>query len=163
MKIAILTLGFHPRPLEHIILTKRPRTCHVITSKEGLRYVASEQGYTKPNFVVLKESARRARCKLHFHRCDPFDIESIGDALGKILKRVNSDDEVMINYSGGTHAMSLVLGSVAVVLTRIMPVRVLYSTHVPSGEEKIFDHTQALKNLFHKLYEFMPMEQRSSK
>ena len=155
-KISVLTLGFHPRPLEHIILTQRPKECHVVASEEGLRYVASEHGYTKPNSVVLKEAASRARCKLHLYKCDPFDPESIGDALGRILERVKLDDEVTINYSGGTQAMSLVLGSVAIVLARIMPVRVLYSTRAPGGREKIFDHTQALKELFRRLYEFVP-------
>lgn len=156
MKVAILTLGFHPRPLEHIILTQRPKECHVVASEDGLRYIASEHGYTKPNSTVLNEAAGRARCKLHLYRCDPFDPESIGDALSKILKKIKPDDEVAINYSGGTQAMSLVLGSVAVVLTRIMPVRVLYSTRSPGGREKIFDHTQALRDLFRRLYEIVP-------
>lgn len=156
MKKAILTLGLHPRPLEHVILTQRPKECHVVASEEGLRYVAKEYGYTKPNSAVLREAARRARCKLRLYRCDPFDPESIGDALSKILEQVKLDDEVTINYSGGTQAMSLVLGSVAVVLTRIMPVRVLYSTRFPGGKEKTYDHTRVLKDLFRKLYEIVP-------
>jgi hypothetical protein len=156
MKVAILTLGFHPRPLEHIILTQRPKECHVVTSEEGLSYIASERGYTKPNSTVLKEAARRVRCKLNLYRCDSFDPESIGDAISKILEKIKSDDEVTINYSGGTQAMSLVLGSVAVVLTRIMPVRVLYSTRSPGGKEKIFDHTQALRDFFHRLHDVVP-------
>ncbi|MDI6884599.1 MAG: hypothetical protein QMD00_05710 [Hadesarchaea archaeon] len=156
MKIAILTLGLHPRPLERIMLTQRPKECHVVASEEGLRYTAKEHGYTKPNSTVLREAARRARTKLRVYKCDPFEPKSIGDALGKILERIKIDDEVTINYSGGTQAMSLVLGSVAIVLTRIMPVRVLYSTRFPGGKEKIYDHTQALKELFRRLYEFAP-------
>ncbi len=155
-KVAILTLGLHPRPLEHILMTRRPGECHLVASEDGLRYVAREHGYTKPNSRVLREAARKARCKLYIYKCDPFDPESIGDALGKILERIKMDDEVTINYSGGTQAMSLVLGSVAIVLTRIMPVRVLYSTRFPGGKEKIYDHTQALKELFRKLYEIVP-------
>ncbi len=156
MKVAILTLGFHPRPVEHIMLTQKPKACHVVASEDGLNYIASEHGYTKPNSTVLKETARRVRCKLSLYRCDPFDPESIGDALSKILEKIKPDDEVTINYSGGTQAMSLVLGSVAIVLTRIMPVRVLYSTRSLSGREKIFDHTQALRDLLRKLYEIVP-------
>lgn len=156
MKIAILTLGFHPRPVEHIMSTQHLDECHVVASGEGLRYVASEHGYTKPNSAVLKEAARRARCKLLLYRCDPFDPESVGHALSKILVQIKIDDEVTINYSGGTQAMSLVLGSVALVLTRIMPVRVLYSVRTSKGKEKIFDHTQALRDLFRKLYDIVP-------
>lgn len=156
MKVAILTLGFHPRPVEHIMLTQRPKECHVVASEDGLSYIASEHGYTKPNSTVLKETARRARCKLNLYRCDPFDPESIGDALSRILEKIKSDDEVTINYSGGTQAMSLVLGSVAILLTRIMPVRVLYSTRTAGGKEKILDHTQALRDLLRKLYEIVP-------
>lgn len=156
MKVAILTLGFHPRPVEHILASYQPNECHVVASEEGLGYVASEHGYKKPNSTVLKEAARRARCELHLYRCDPFDPESVGYALSKILEQINIEDEVVINYSGGTQAMSFVLGSVALLLTRIMPLRVLYSVRTPKGKEKIFDHTAALKDLYRKLYDIVP-------
>ncbi len=156
MKVAILTLGFHPRPVEHILFTEQPNVCHVIASEEGLNYVASEHGYIKPNSTVLKEAARRAHCKIRFYKCDPFDPESIGNALSRALAQINIDDEVIINYSGGTQAMSFVLGSVALVLTRIMPIRVLYSVRTSDGKEKIFDHTQTIRDLFRKLYDIVP-------
>jgi hypothetical protein len=156
MKVAILTLGFHPRPLEHILLTQKPNECHLIASDEGLRHIASDHGYTKRNSVVLKSAAKRVRCRLKIYRCDPFDPESIGDALSRIIKKIDLDDDVMINYSGGTQAMSLVLGSVAIILSRMMPVKVLYSTRAPGGKEKIYDHTKVLKKIFKKLYEVAP-------
>ncbi len=156
MKIAILTLGFHPRPVEHILFTEQPDECHVIASEEGLSYIASEHGYIKPNSTVIKEAARRTQSKIRFYKCDPFDPESVGDALSKALAQITIDDEVIINYSGGTQAMSFVLGSVALVLTRIMPVRVLYSIRTSDGKEKIFDHTQTLRDLFRKLYDIVP-------
>jgi hypothetical protein len=53
--------------------------------------------------------------------------------------------------------MSLVLGSIAVILSRIMPVRVLYSTRTPGGKETIYDHTKVLKELFRKLDEIVPI------
>jgi hypothetical protein len=156
MKVAILTLGFHPRPLEHVLLTQKPNECHIIASEDGLRYIASEHGYTKQNLIVLKSVARRIRCKLHVYRCDPFDPASMGDALSKILKKINLDDDVTINYSGGTQAMSLVLGLVSIFLSRMMPVKVLYSTQAPGGKEKIYDHTKVLNELFSKLDEIVP-------
>jgi len=157
MKVTILTLGFHPRPLEHILLSQKPNECHLIASDDGLKYIASEHGYTEQNSVVLKSVAKKVRCKLNVYRCDPFNPESIGDALSKILKKIDIDDDVTINYSGGTQAMSLVLGSIAVILSRIMPVRVLYSTRTPGGKEKIYDHTKVLKELFRKLDEIVPI------
>jgi hypothetical protein len=156
MKVAILTLGFHPRPIEHILLSKKPHECHLIASEDGLRYTASEHGYTEQNSVVLKSVAKKVGCKLNIYRCDPFDPESIGDALSKIIKKIDLEDDLMINYSGGTQAMSLVLGSVAVILSRMMPVKVLYSTRMPGGKEKIYDHTRVLKEIFKKLYEIAP-------
>jgi hypothetical protein len=157
MKVAILALGFHPRPLEHILLSQKPNECHLIASDDGLRHIASEHGYTKQNSVVLKSVAKRVRCKLNVYRCDLFNPESIGDALGKILKKIDLDDDVTINYSGGTQAMSLVLGSVAVILSNIMPVRILYSTRALGGKENIYDHTKMLKELFRKLDEIVPI------
>jgi hypothetical protein len=156
LKVAILTLGFHPRPLEHVITTQKPDACHVITSPEGLHYVASEHGYKKTNAQVLRDATKRARCKLKIHFCDPFDPDSIGDAVGTVLARLKPRDKVIINYSGGTQAMSLVLGSIAVVLSEFVPVKLLYSTRLPRGKEKIFDHTKGLNNLFRKLHEIVP-------
>ena len=163
MKVVILTLGFHPRPLEHALLTQKPNECHLVASEDGLKYIASEHGYTEQNLMVLKSVAKRVGCKLNIYHCDPFDPESIGNALSKILKKIDIDDDVTINYSGGTQAMSLVLGSVAVILSRIMPVKILYSTRAPGGKEKIYDHTKVLKELFRKLYEIVPgwLEPRS--
>jgi len=54
--------------------------------------------------------------------------------------------------------MSLVLGAVAIILSKIMPVKVLYSTRTPGGEEKIYDHTKVLKELFRKLNEIVSSE-----
>ncbi len=155
-KISIMALGLQPRPVVHFVATQKPQECHLIASAEGLRYVAREQGYTKDNLAVVKEAGRQAKSKLFIYECDAFDPESIGDAVSKILERVKIDDEVDINYSGGTQAMSLVLGSVAVVLSRIMPVKVLYSTRTPNGKEKLLDHTKVVKELFRRLYELVP-------
>ncbi len=155
-RIAIMALGLQPRPVVHFVATRKPQECHLIASVEGLRYVAREQGYTRDNLAVVKGAGRRAGSKLFIYECDAFDPESIGDAVSKILERIKLEDEVDINYSGGTQAMSLVLGSVAIVLSRMMPVKVLYSTRTPSGKEKLLDHTKVLKQLFRRLYELVP-------
>lgn len=155
-KVTILTLGFHPRALEFVILRKKPKVCYVIASGESLGHIDQSQGYKTSNLRVLKSAARKVNAKLEVYTCDPFDPESIGDALGKVLERLKPDDQVLINYSSGTQAMSLVLGSLAIVLSRIMPVEVLYSTKTEDGKEKIYNHTKVLKELFHKLYEIAP-------
>ncbi len=155
-KVAILTLGFHPRPLEHVMHEKKPDVCYVVTSENGLKHVAEEHGYNETNLVVLTAAAKKSKCKLQIFKCDAFDPESIGDSIGKVLEQLKPDDQVMINYSGGTQAMSLVLGSVAIVLSRIMEIQILYSTRSPGGKEKLLDHSKKLSELFHKLYEIVP-------
>jgi hypothetical protein len=155
-KVAILTLGLHPRPLVHVIEEKKPNMCYLVASKDGLKYTAKEQGYTKPNLKVIREAARKARCRVSIHNCDPFNPESIGDALAEVLEQIKPEDQVIINYSGGTQVMSLVLGSVAVVLSRIMPIQILYSTARPGKREQLLDHSKKLRELFHRLYEIVP-------
>jgi len=126
----------------------------LIVSEWSLNYVAKEQGYAKPNIEILKETAQQVGSQLFVYECDPFDPESIEDAVHRILERVKINDWVDINYSGGTQAMSLVLGSVAVLLLNKMPVKVLYSTSSQEGVN-IFDHTKTLKKLFKKRYKLV--------
>ena len=154
-KIAIMALGLQPRSVVHFMATVKPREFHLIASDWGLSYTAGEQGYTNSNRAVLEEASKKLGFELFTYKCDPFDPVSIGDAVSKILERVKIEDEVDLNYSGGTQAMSLVLGSLAVGLLRIMPVRVLYSTSL-FGEENIADHTKILKELIKRLYELHP-------
>lgn len=156
MKIGIFALGLHPKPLELLMEKRKFDICHIIASKDGLSYVAKEHGYTIPNSQVLKKAASRGKTKIKIYECDPFDPESISDAIGQIIEQIKMEDEVAINYSSGTQVMSLILGSVAIVLSRIMPVRILYSTRPVSGKEQILDHTKALKDLFSRLYEIVP-------
>jgi len=151
-----MALGLQPRPVVHFVTTQRPQECHLIASAEGLRYIAREQGYTKSNLSIIKEAGKKVKSKIFIYECDAFSPESIGDAVSKILERMKIDDEVDINYSGGTQAMSLVLGSVAVVLSRIMPLKMFYSTKAKNGKEKLLDHTGVIKELFRRLYELVP-------
>ncbi len=154
-KIAIMALGLQPLSVVHFLSQRRPQEFHVIASEWSLNYTAKEQGYAKPNLAVLEEAAKQAGTGLFIYRCDPFDPESIDEAVDKILKRVKVSDEVDINYSGGTQAMSLVLGSVAILLLSKMPVKVLYSTSLGGGVS-IADHTKTLKKLFKRRYRLIP-------
>ena len=154
-KIAIMALGLQPRSVVHFMSTRKPQEFHLIASDWGLSYIAKEQGYTSSNRTVLEEAGKQAGPVLFIYKCDPFDPESIENAVSKILERVRVKDEVDINYSGGTQAMSLVLGSVAILLLRKMPVKVFYSTSL-SGGVNIFDHTKTLKKLFRRRYKLIP-------
>ncbi|MEM3519448.1 MAG: hypothetical protein QW179_00490 [Candidatus Hadarchaeales archaeon] len=156
MKVGIFALGLHPRPIELLLEKRKFDICHLIASKDGLGYVAKEHGYSIPNSQVVKKAAAKGRSKLKIYECDPFDPESISDALGQILEQLKMNDEVTINYSSGTQVMSLILGSVAIVLSRIMPVKIIYSTKAVSGKEEILDHTEALKDFFSRLQEIVP-------
>ena len=66
-KIAILTLGLHPRALELVILRKKPDVCHVVAGEDGLRYVAVDQGYKISNHEVLNNVAKRVQAKPHIY------------------------------------------------------------------------------------------------
>jgi hypothetical protein len=156
MKVAILSLAFNTRALEYVILIKKPKVCHVIAPKDGLSRVAKEHGYTKSNRNVLCDVGAKVGCKMQFYTCDLYDPWSISNAIGKILTKIDIEDEIMINYSAGSRSMSLMLGALAVVLARLVKVKVIYSALTPSGEEKIFEHTEPLVDFFKSLQRILP-------
>lgn len=88
-------------------------------------------------------------------KCNPFDIDSIRNAFGGVIQKLRPDDEVVINYAGGTHTMSLVMGAVAVLLSRVTPIRIVYSTRTPDGKESLLDHTEPLGDFFGTLGEVL--------
>ncbi len=156
MKVAILPLDYHPRPVEQIILTEQPEVCHVLGFEEGLEYIAEDLGYAEPNREVLFDTARRVGCMLEVHKCKHLSPKSVGKQVGKILDGVSLTDELLINYSAGSRVMSLILGAMAVERSLHMKVRILYSARMPSGEERILDHTEDLAKFFKKLREGIP-------
>ncbi len=154
MKVAIQGLGEVPTTVKLVLKEEKPDVMYVICSAYQLGYIATNAGYRAPNETVVKAAAKEAGTKLVIRRCNVFDIEAIGEVLGKILKEVKGADEIIVNYAGGSACLKVVLGITGVVLSRLVRTRVLYAIEYPNDVKIVEDHTQALKEIFKRLYEF---------
>jgi homoserine dehydrogenase len=152
MKIAIQGLGEVPSALLFVLEREKPEACHIICSDYQLKYVAKHAGYDKSNERVLEEAAERLGVDVIFHLCDVFDPSAVGEELGKILEKVDSEkDELIVNYTGGSAVVKLLLGAVGVLLSTVMKAKVIYAIKYPHGMEISRDHTEVLKGLFKRL------------
>lgn len=134
---------------------EKPDIMYVICSDHQLNHIASNVGYTKSNEAVVRVAAREAGTKLVIRKCNVFDIEAIGEALGKILQEIKGADEVFVNYAGGSACLKVVLAITGVVLSRMVRTKVLYAIEYPDDVKIIEDHTQALKEIYQRLYKFL--------
>jgi hypothetical protein len=76
----------------------------------------------------------------------------VGEVLGNILSTLDSQrDEVIVNYTGGTAVVRLLLGTTGVVISNVMKAKVLYAIRYPESLEISEDHTEALRSIFEKL------------
>jgi len=158
LKIAILPLDYHPRPVEQILLTERPEVCHVLGFKEGMEYIAEDLGYGETNEEVLQDAGRRIGCLLEVHKCNHLSPKSVYKKVNKILENISLSDELVVNYSAGSRVMSMILCMMAVQRSLHMKVRILYSARTSEGEEKVLDHTDELMKIFKKIREMVPEE-----
>jgi len=124
---------------------------YVICSDYQLKIVASTAGCKESNESVIKEAARKVNTKLVFKKCDTFDPRAVGVAIGEVLKNIEKDDQVIVNYTGGTAVVRLILGAVGVALTMFMKTKIIYSIDYPGGIKVAADHTEALKDIFREL------------
>ncbi|MCS7131436.1 MAG: hypothetical protein NZ934_01740, partial [Hadesarchaea archaeon] len=60
----------------------------------------------------------------------------------------------IINYTGGAAIVKLLLGATAVVLSRFLPIRIIYALRLSDGREIFRDQTEELGEIFRQLYEF---------
>ena len=119
-----------------------------------MKSVASSAGYTEPNEVVIKKAAEKHGTKVIFQKCDTFSPKSISAAIGEVIKKISPKDEVVINYTGGAAGVKLLLGATAVILSRILPIRIIYALRYHDGIELYKDQTEELREIFKQLYEF---------
>lgn len=152
MKVTLQGLGEIPTTIDLVLNLEKPDIAHIICSDYQLNYVASRAGYKKRNELVLRDIAKKTKTRLVFQKCDVFNPVSIGEVLAKIIKEIDpKKDEVIINYSGGTAVVRLLLGTLGVVLSTMMNGKVLYAIKYPRGIEITSDHTKDLKDIFTKL------------
>jgi hypothetical protein len=154
LKVLIQGLGEVPATVEFALEKERPDVTYILCNEYIMNHVPSSGGYTEPSKVVVERVARRTNTELRWQLCDIFDVKSVGEAIANVFREIKPTDEVIINYTGGAASVKLLLGASAVVLSRIMPVRIIYSLRYKDGTEIFKDQTEELKAIFKRLYEF---------
>lgn len=154
MKILIQGLGEVPIPVELALKKEKPDVTYILCSKYQMKNVAKSAGYKKPSSAVIEGTAKKTGTKVVFQLCDIFSPQSVSDAIGQVIKQVKPNDEVVINYTGGAASVKLLLGATAVVLSRFLPIRIIYTLRLDDGREVVRDQTEELQEIFKQLYEF---------
>lgn len=149
MKVAIQGLGEVPTTIEIVLKKEKPDVTYIVTSDYQLNLVAPHAGYKVSNKEVVERAAREVKAKVKFKKCDPFDPESVGKTIREILEEIDlKKDEVVVNYTGGSSLVRLLLGATGVVLPTVMKAKVLYAIKYPEGTEIMADHTGILREIF---------------
>ena len=151
MKVAIQGLGQAPATIESLLRKEKPDVTYIVCSDYQLDYVAKEAGYTKPNKDVITDVAKETKTRVIFRKCDVFDPAAVAETVADILREVKGEDEVIVNYTGGSAVVKLMLGVLGVALSSLVGSRVVYMVRYPSGFEVTADHTEVLRDIFKKL------------
>ena len=154
LKVLIQGLGEVPTTIEFALEKERPDVTHIICSEYQMKNIASAGGYTEPSQAVVEAAARKTNTKVIWETCDIFDVKSVGEAIARVFSQIKAGEEVVINYTGGAASVKLLLGASAVVLSRMLPIRIIYALRYKGGTEVFKDQTEDLKALFKQLYEF---------
>jgi len=147
MKVAIQGLGEVPKTVEIVLRDEKPSRTYIIGSEYQFKYVASKWGYTKSNEEVVKEAAKKTGTEVIFCKCDVFDPRSVYECIKRALQHVDiKKDEIIINYTGGSAVVRLLLGTIGIMLSRFARVRILYA--IEYQDVKVgSDQTEALKEV----------------
>ncbi len=154
MKVLIQSLGEVPATIELALEKEKPDVTYIICSDYQMKNVASSAGYKKSNEEVIKNAAEKTGTKVVFQVCDTLEPKSISKAIGEVIKQIKPEDQVTINYTGGSAGVKLLLGATAVVLSRILPIRIIYSVRYKKGIEVFKVQTDELREIFKQLYDF---------
>lgn len=108
--------------------------------------------FEEPNKEVVKAAAEAAGTELVIKKCDPFDLDEITDTIAGILEEISDEaDEVLVNYTGGSANLRVVLGFTGVTLTRLCPTKIIYAVGYPSGPKTVTNNAEKLKDIYRKL------------
>jgi len=154
VKVLIQSLGEVPATIELALEKEKPDITYIICSDYQMKNVASSAGYKKSNEEVIKNAAEKTGTKVIFQICDTLEPKSISKAIGDVIKQIKPEDQVTINYTGGSAGVKLLLGATAVVLSRILPIRIIYSVRYRKGIEVFKVQTDELREIFKQLYDF---------
>jgi NAD(P)-dependent dehydrogenase (short-subunit alcohol dehydrogenase family) len=154
MKVLVQGLGEVPATLELALEKVRPDITYIISSEYLAKKTATFAGYTEPNEVVVRRAAEKTNTRVIFKFCDVLDLASVCAAVAEVIREFKSTDEIVINYTGGAANVKLFLGAVAVGLTKLLNVRIVYALRY--GDVEVFkDQTEEFKKIFKQLYEFI--------
>jgi len=154
VKVLIQSLGEVPATIELALEKEKPDITYIICSDYQMKNVASSAGYKKSNEEIIKNAAGKTGTKVVFQICDTLEPKSISKAIGDVIKQIKPEDQVTINYTGGSAGVKLLLGATAVVLSRILPIRIIYSVRYRKGIEVFKVQTDELREIFKQLYDF---------
>ena len=149
MKVAIQGLGEVPATIELVLEREKPDVTYILTSDFQLKYVASHAGYKDANEAIIKRAGEKTGTKVVFKECDCFDPKSITKAIAEILQEIEVErDEIIINYTGGTAVVRLLLGATGFMLSGFANVRLVYAIRYPKGPSITSDQTDVIKEVF---------------
>jgi hypothetical protein len=154
LKVLIQSLGEVPATIEFALEEERPDITYVICSDYQLKNIAKVANYKISNEAAIKEAAKKTGTKVVFKLCNTLEPKSISKAISEVIEQIKPGDHVTINYTGGTAGVKLLLGATAVVLSRILPIRIIYSVKYKGGIEVFKDQTEELREIFQQLYNF---------
>jgi hypothetical protein len=154
LKVLIQSLGEVPATIEFALEEERPDITYVICSDYQLKNIAKVANYKISNEAAIKEAAKKTGTKVVFKLCNTLEPKSISKAISEVIEQIKPGDHVTINYTGGTAGVKLLLGATAVVLSRILPIRIIYSVKYKGGIEIFKDQTEELREIFQQLYNF---------
>lgn len=154
MKILIQGLGEVPATIELALEKEKPDFTYIICSEYQLSYVARKAGYRWSNKNVIEKAAKKVNTKVVFQICDVFDPGSVSEAIGNIIGKIGPEDEIIINYTGGSALVRLLLGACAVISSKFLKIRLIYAVRFKrDGFEKYIDQTEELTKIFDQFYE----------
>lgn len=81
-------------------------------------------------------------------------MKAVGAAIAEVIRELKPTDDIIINYTGGATSVKLILGASAIVLTKFLPIRIIYALRYKGGIEVFKDQTEELKAIFKQLYKF---------
>lgn len=149
MKVSIQGVGEVPATIELVLKKEKPDITYIVCSDFQLKYVAAQAGYKKPNEMVIKDAAKKVGVKVIFCKCDVFDPRSVSNTIRQILQMIDiKEDEIIINYTGGSAVVKLLLGATGVMLSEFARVRLIYAIRYPDGIKFKVDQTELLKEVF---------------
>lgn len=155
MKVLIQGLGEVPATVEFAIERERPDVTYIVCSKYQRTHIPRKHGYSSSNEIIIKKKAKKVRAKVQFQECDTFDPRAVSESLAEIMKQLGPEDELIINYTGGTAVVRLLLGAMAIALLDTFPTKIVYSVRYKGGVEKFDDQTEELQGIFKQLREFL--------